>query len=177
MLPPIGIWKDLRLEGYSTARLGHVHVTQSHDHGAATVNVTAKIEALPGPRSDGLTLKARLTAPDGAIIEAEGPADPVDGEGVALNLFVTAPHIWWPNGYGVQPLYDLEVTLHGSSGAELDRGDHRIGLRTIELRQQPDQWGKSWQFVVNGIPFFAKDRTGSPPIPSPPASATPISKG
>jgi beta-mannosidase len=153
MLPPIGIWKDLRLEGYSTARLGHVHVTQSHEREAVTVNVSAKIEALPGHKSDGLALKARLTAPDGAVIEAEGL---VGRDNVELGLLVTAPQVWWPNGYGAQPLYDLEVTLHGASGAGLDRADYRIGLRTIELQQQPDQWGKSWQFVVNGVPIFAK---------------------
>ena len=32
----------------------------------------------------------------------------------------------------------------------------KTGLRSIELRRVSDQWGKSFTFVVNGIPIFAK---------------------
>jgi beta-mannosidase len=33
---------------------------------------------------------------------------------------------------------------------------YQVGLRTIELRQQQDQWGRSFVFVVNGVPIFSK---------------------
>ena len=33
---------------------------------------------------------------------------------------------------------------------------YQIGLRTIELRQDEDAWGRSFVFVVNGVPIFAK---------------------
>ena len=29
-------------------------------------------------------------------------------------------------------------------------------MRTIKLKQEPDQWGESFTFVVNGVPVFAK---------------------
>ncbi len=32
----------------------------------------------------------------------------------------------------------------------------KTGLRSVELRREPDQWGRSFTFVVNGIPIFAK---------------------
>ncbi|MBZ5640759.1 MAG: ABC transporter permease, partial [Acidobacteriia bacterium] len=38
----------------------------------------------------------------------------------------------------------------------MDRSTVKIGLRTVELRQQADSWGKSFEFVVNGRPIFAK---------------------
>ncbi|MCX8102787.1 MAG: hypothetical protein N3D77_16335, partial [Geminicoccaceae bacterium] len=38
----------------------------------------------------------------------------------------------------------------------LDRRDYHLGVRTIELRQQPDAWGRSFTFVGNGVPIFAK---------------------
>ena len=73
-----------------------------------------------------------------------------DGAAV-FELPIEDPQLWWPNGYGEQPLYDVAVSLINAGDASLDRNDFRMGLRTIELRQEPDQWGKSWQFVVNGV--------------------------
>jgi beta-mannosidase len=68
---------------------------------------------------------------------------------------VAQPDLWWPNGYGKQTLYGVEITL--TAGAEtLDVKKYQIGFRTLELRRQPDQWGESFTFVVNGVPIFAK---------------------
>ena len=72
---------------------------------------------------------------------------------------IAKPELWWPNGYGKQPLYEVEVILHrdgASDSAPLDRRTYQVGLRTIELRQQEDEWGRSFVFVVNGVPVFAK---------------------
>ena len=38
----------------------------------------------------------------------------------------------------------------------LDQRRYSIGLRTIELRQAEDHWGRSFVFVINGLPIFAK---------------------
>ena len=36
-LPPIGIWKDIRLEGYAGARISDVRFSQQHSEGQVTV--------------------------------------------------------------------------------------------------------------------------------------------
>ena len=46
MLPPIGIWKDIRLEGRSTARLDDVHLRQSHAAGKVTISATVTAATL-----------------------------------------------------------------------------------------------------------------------------------
>jgi beta-mannosidase len=155
MLPPIGIWKDIRLEGRSLARLDDVHLRQRHEKGKVMLEAALTVERWsPAP----LAATLHVVAPNGEVLEG---AAQVSGTGT-LDVSIPNPQLWWPNGYGDQPLYRVEVVLH-SGGKELDRRVYQVGLRTIELRQQPDEWGKSFTFVVNGVPIFAK---GSDWIPA-----------
>ena len=155
-LAPMGIWRDIRLEGYAQARLGDVHLRQ--EHGAQGVTIKAAVT----PEVFGeapLTAKMKVTAPDGQSWETSAP---VKNGRAELEVLVSNPQLWWPNGYGAQPLYDVQVTLE-SDGKQEDHKDYRLGLRTVELRQEPDEWGLSFGFVVNGVPVFAK---GSDWIPA-----------
>jgi beta-mannosidase len=82
--------------------------------------------------------------------------------GNRLSLEIENPLLWWPNGLGDQPLYHVHIKLN-QADAVLDEREYQLGLRTIELRREPDEWGRSFTFVVNGQPFFAK---GSDWIPA-----------
>jgi beta-mannosidase len=148
-LPPIGIWKDMRIEGHATARLEDIHVRQQLLDGKAIVRATLSIE-----QWQAAELKAvlQITAPDGKVRTVEAAARESI---VKLQATIDTPQLWWPNGYGEQPLYDLEVTLQ-RGGLVLDRRNFRVGLRTVELRREPDPWGESFTFIVNGVPVFAK---------------------
>jgi beta-mannosidase len=147
-LPPIGVWKDIRLEGYSTAKLTDVHVRQKHESGKVTISV--KVTADSWDKAP-LSLSLTLNAPDGKKLSTK-----VEFAGeTAASVVVDDPQLWWPNGYGKQNLYQLEVALEQGSST-LDMRTYQIGLRTIQLMQEPDQWGESFTFVVNGIPVFAK---------------------
>ena len=148
-LPPIGIWRDIRLEGYNTARLADVSLRQYHD-GAVALAVTAVAEVYQ-PKAP-LVLTLRLTSPDGRVQTTEAS---LEGHRQTISLTVNQPHLWWPNGYGEQPLYRLDVAL-ASDDVLLDASTYQVGLRTIELRQEPDEWGRSFTFIVNGLPVFAK---------------------
>ncbi len=147
MLPPVGIWKDIRLEGRRAARLDDVHLRQQHRRGQVTLSATVSVERW---QNKPLTTALRVAGPDGMELKAEAP---VSDE--PLQVVIAKPQLWWPNGYGPQPLYQVEVTLKAGDQV-CDRRTYQVGLRTLELRQQDDEWGKSFTFVVNGVPIFAK---------------------
>ena len=149
-LPPIGIWKDIRLEGVSNARLSDVHLRQRHTDGRVTVTAALTTERWT---ESPLNAKLTITAPDGEVLVGETAVSQVEATTIALTI--PEPQLWWPNGYGEQPLYQVVVRLH-QGDTILDQRNFQLGLRTIELHQEEDQWGRSFAFIVNDVPIFAK---------------------
>jgi len=150
MLPPIGIWKDIRLEGYDQARIRDFHIHQEHKDGDVTLRASYEVEKY----ADGqMTITMEVFSPSDVRYYAfSSIRDNVSGE---LSLTVPDPELWWPNGYGKQTLYRVVVSL--TRGTEtLDQRQYRIGFRTIVVQQKDDEWGKSFKFFVNGIYIFAK---------------------
>lgn len=155
-LPPIGIWKDIRLEGYESVRIEDVHLRQAHANGKVTVTVEVTLQAW---EKTEVQAALKITAPDGKKLETSAV---IKNNKATLSVEVSDPQLWWPNGYGAQPLYKVSVEVSQGT-AQLDQKAYQLGLRTIELRQKPDEWGKSFTFVVNDLPVFAK---GSDWIPA-----------
>jgi beta-mannosidase len=148
-LPTSGVWRDIRVEGSSTARLDDVTVRQEHDAGSVTLSVVAALQCWG---EGDLVLEATLTAPDGTTLSSGTPV--LDGRAEA-RLLVAQPQLWWPNGLGQQPLYYLEVDLLRGE-QRLDQRSYRVGLRTVALQHAPDERGEGFTFVVNGVPVFAR---------------------
>jgi beta-mannosidase len=149
MLPAVGIWKDIRLEGRSTAKFEDIHIYQIHNDTAVILKVNTKIACWT---QGEVKVAARVVAPDGEIFLSESPIK--DNHG-SMEIIIPSPLLWWPNGYGSQSLYNVELSLVDSDRI-IDLQNYKIGLRTILLRQDDDEYGKSFQFVVNGVPIFAK---------------------
>jgi beta-mannosidase len=149
-LPPIGVWKDIRLEGYQSARFDDVHLSQKHENGQVTVEAKATVQYWNEASRSG-TL--RVVAPDGQVFETSAKFESKNDS--KLQVKIGAPQLWWPNSYGPQPLYQVSIELH-QNNVLLDTRKYQLGLRTLELRQEPDEWGRSFVFVVNGVPIFAK---------------------
>ena len=148
-----GIWRPARLEAWDDARITDLHVRQ-RDVSAAAAHVDVLVEVLAA--SEG---PAEVTLQ----IERGGQSE-ISARQVKLHSGVnlidlpaefTHPALWWPAGSGDQPLYTFTAHLKAGN-AVVDSRSVRAGLRSIELRRQPDRWGRSFEFVVNGVPIFAK---------------------
>ncbi|MBB6251161.1 beta-mannosidase [Nitrospirillum iridis] len=151
----LGIWRPVRLEVWDGPRLSDFHIDQRKvDAGSAVLEAQAEITA---DRSGPVRVTVTAVAPDGTTLPAVSQDVTLDAGAnhVELPIRVEHPQLWYPVGYGAPDLYTFHVEV--SDGAEVvASGTRRTGLRHVELRRAPDQWGKSFEFVVNGIPVFAK---------------------
>ena len=137
-----GIWRDLRLEAWTGNRVESVRVSQEHRAGGDVVLRLAPELARPDP---GAVCDWRLSLGEIPVAAGRGP-----------EVVVEDPQLWWPNGQGAPSLYRLEIEVSGADGGVIGQWSRRLGLRTIALDRHPDEWGESFQFVVNGRPVFAK---------------------
>jgi beta-mannosidase len=149
-----GIWKPVRLVAWSGARIDDLYVElQSVSPSAA--KLVAHVDVVAASALDAIVSVA--TAIEGR--QARGAEKPVKlspgMNRIDVDLLVASPQLWWPNGLGAQPLYTTTAVLIVRRN-RLDETSRRIGIRTLELRQKPDKNGKSFTFVVNGVPVFAK---------------------
>ncbi|MGC5531031.1 glycoside hydrolase family 2 protein [Streptomyces sp. SR-10] len=142
-----GIWRPVRLEHWSTARLASVRPLVTVEGATGNVEVRLQVERTTGGANASLLARATVA---GVTAEVR-----FEGDEAVLRLAVDAPQLWWPRGYGDQPLYDLDVTLSDEDG-QLDAWHRRIGFRTIELDRTADARGSGFTLVVNGERVFAR---------------------
>lgn len=90
-----------------------------------------------------------------AVITVTSPDGTVYGQSSDGSITIKHPRLWWPNGYGEQPLYTVQALLLGSDGRLLDVWERQIGLRTMTMDIRKDQWGNQFAHQVNGVDIFA----------------------
>jgi beta-mannosidase len=150
-----GIWQPVRLETWDALRIENLHIHQQAVT-ADLANATAEVEI-------------EASKPVAAVVsvthdELSGPQTADGSQTVQLNaginhvsipVRIASPRLWYPAGYGAQNRYRFTASIKiGKDTAA--HAEVKTGLRSVELRRTADQWGKSFEFVVNGIQVFAK---------------------
>ena len=136
-LPDAGIWRPIFLRTWDTARLENALMLQAHHDGVVDVTIRPEI-------AGESAWSAEITAPDGEVLTL--PETTATEQVIAIQN----PQLWWPNGLGKQPLYRVTVRL-----ATGDTRMWRIGLRTMTVSREKDEWGEEFCHVVNGMKVFA----------------------
>ncbi|MEU0091012.1 glycoside hydrolase family 2 TIM barrel-domain containing protein [Kribbella sp. NPDC006257] len=160
-----GIWKGVRVERWQTARIAQVRPMVTVDLGADDA-LTPRQAVAPGRvethieverAAETSLLVAVEVAADGRTYRSTAILPPGETSAVVVVDVPDAP-VWWPAGYGDQPLADLTVTVGDDSEASrpLDRWERRIGFRTVAVDTSEDDFGSAFTLLVNGRPVFVK---------------------
>ncbi len=137
-LPNMGIFRKVEVRCYNTDRIEELSIIQHHE------NDIVRLE---------LSVATRHKSPNLKIVCE------LDGQSVALEngrgeIIIKNPRLWWPNGYGEQNLYNASFYLYEGK-ALIDKVTRAIGLRTLTLSRENDEYGQEFCFKINGIKIFA----------------------
>jgi beta-mannosidase len=148
-----GLWRDVRIETWDKARISNLYVRQDDIH-ATVAHISAQMEVTV---STPCNAKIDIGYNEAGLHQSysQNAILHTGVNSVTVPIEIVKPDLWYPAGYGAQPLYSF-VTTVSCDGRPEDTASTRAGLRSVILRRDVDLWGRSFEFVVNGIPVFAK---------------------
>jgi beta-mannosidase len=148
-----GIWRPVRLEAWDKARIADFAIRQ-RDVSGEVAHLDAEIEVQASSAGPANVTVQFNDAGKSVVLTSKAELHAGHNE-IDIPIEVKQPKLWFPAGYGDQPLYEFTAQL-SNDATKADERKTKVGLRSIVLDRHPDKWGRSFQFVVNGIPVFGK---------------------
>ncbi|MHB8063684.1 MAG: beta-mannosidase, partial [Ruminiclostridium sp.] len=115
------------------ARLKSVYISQKHKENSVELDFDIAPVTYSGDIGD-FDINISVTDTDGVKLLLEKNI---------RRVVMRDPKLWWPKGYGKQPLYSVSVEL-AYKGTVLDKWEKKIGLRTMTVTIEKDQWGEAF---------------------------------
>ncbi|WP_456284639.1 glycoside hydrolase family 2 protein [Microbacterium sp. JZ101] len=134
-----GIWKPIRIETWSTARIASVRPLVDVEGTTGVLEAHVAIERADGLRRGPLRVEVEIADRVEQVEVASGETS------ARVRVEVPDADLWWPRGHGAQPLYDVAVRL-----ADVDAWQGRVGFRTVHVDIAPDEDGSPFALHVNG---------------------------
>ena len=148
-----GIWRPVQLEAWDKVRIADFAIRQ-RDVSSEVAHADAEVEVESA--SAGSARVSVQYTDNGKPVTLSTVANLHAGRNIIdLPVEIRQPKLWYPAGYGDQPLYEFTAQV-GAVGQPAETRKVKAGLRSIVLHRQLDKWGRSFELIVNGIPVFAK---------------------
>ena len=142
-LPVSGIAGEIYLGLPTQGRIEYVYSRQDHQPGSCKLQVFVEYQSLLAG------IHQLILAIDGQrhsmTVNLHPGMNVLRGE-----MEITSPKLWYPAGYGAQPLYQLEVSIGGETRRQ------RLGLRKLEIHTEADEVGRPLVVRINGKSIFCK---------------------
>ena len=139
-----GIYQTPEILCCEDARIDYVRVEQIHELNQVTLNITVDLELFT---TDELSIGISL---NGKTVHFESAELGTGNQTLTRVCVVENPKLWWPAGYGEQPLYDLNIGVGNASHQQ------RLGLRKLEVVTEADDIGTGLVIRVNDVDIFCK---------------------
>ncbi len=149
-----GIWRPVNLHFWNEVEIRDTYIkTDEISEGKAKLSGIVEIESAS---KTALSLVIQLKDSTGTSFESiQNIALNKGSNIIPIDILVSDPKLWWPNGSGKQPLYEFGVSLLKDE-TFITSEIKRVGIKTIELIHEKDLIGTSYFFKVNGKPIFMK---------------------
>ncbi len=143
----------MRLESWNKVRIADFAIHQ-RDVSKETARIDAEVDVEAS--SAGPAKVTVLYSDNGKPVTLTTDAMLHAGSNVLdFPIEIHQPKLWYPAGYGAQAQYEF-IAKVGTDGSIAQERKTKTGLRSVVLHRELDKWGRSFEFVVNGIPVFAK---------------------
>ncbi|KAL1739887.1 galactose-binding domain-like protein, partial [Schizophyllum fasciatum] len=152
VLMTVGPWKPIGLQTYE-ARIADLDVrSRVAQDFSVKMPVSFTVAGFTTP------LKAKIALKDGSgkIVSWANLPLPSETRKADLSFEAGKLDLWYPIGYGAQPLYTFELQLLSENGDLLDSKEQRVAFRRVQVIEEKlvDQPGLTFLFEVNNIRIF-----------------------
>ncbi|MEM3946224.1 MAG: glycoside hydrolase family 2 protein, partial [Candidatus Micrarchaeia archaeon] len=153
-LPTSGIWRSVVIRAYNTCKIESFYFSSSLSNSLDVANIKVDV-SLEAFKEEKVEVLVRIFGFGEDQTKRETKSLTKGLNNLTFDFTIANPKLWWPNGYGDQNLYNLEIKVVNNSGV-LDEVKKKVGIRKIEVIQEKDEEGKTFYFKVNNVPIFCK---------------------
>ncbi len=149
----IGISGNVSLQYHPQVVVESVAVNTELDPTLTNGKIRCRVfSSLYDPSAQGLTLTVSVDGKQQVVTYDRIPQDGV----FETEIKMDSPALWWPIGYGDQPLYEVTVTLTMGDTVLVEK-TRKVGFRHVAVNQQPHPVeGNYFIFEINGKPIFMR---------------------
>ena len=151
----LGLYDDVLIEEFGDASIDERNIQPVKTGDGWALDCTLGIT---GYASCDATIGYVLSKDGQVVASADNKLSLKEGsQQVHCRLGVGLRRLWYPNGHGPQPLYDVTITLTDGDGVS-DQVSQQVGFRTLEYRRcdgAPED-ALSYLPVINGKKIYIK---------------------